>query len=319
MQKQAIIFLLSCISLMLFNVNASAQTRIIAQAEDGIDTKLFEPDQAMNVVLTTPQVRVANLNDAVKSAGQLPPGTEPLFLKFQLKHIEMLIPITSFSFEKYVNGYPVYISNKVEFIVNVEGICPPNTNNEKYTFNYTFTLATEDGENYPIHAPTYSQPSGIFSCRVFTLTCPNCRLTGILPFPTKTLTDPVFTGCPKRVGKSNYPTVSYPGALACGSQNKPNRNFPSYGNGQSNQWQMAVVSPNPFHSTLQLNYQLAVESQVNISIFNASGQMMYQNGALRDANQHELSIDTQSWAEGIYFCRIQTATDTQLLRVVKAN
>ena len=184
---------------------------------------------------------------------------------------------------------------------------------------------TGDGSPYPIHDTQYSNPNGIFSCRVFTLTCPDCEPKGYLlkkvinPY----ISDPIYANpCPRIIGGNGYPTAIYSGAIECTVNQRQGHTATTNSFLQSpteKALNLATVQPNPFTTEFQLAYRLTEESQVNISIFNAHGQMMYQSEALREANVHEAKVDTRQWAEGIYFCRIQSNTENHLLRIVKTN
>ncbi|MEM8907538.1 MAG: T9SS type A sorting domain-containing protein [Bacteroidota bacterium] len=334
MCKNAIITTLCCCFILFAHWTTRAQTRIIDLDNAGTDPIHYPLDDDLNAIFTTPTVRVANLQAIVRSAsGQLPPGTEPIFLKFAIpNYYETLIPVEHFTFWQYINGYPVYKMIPEDFVVNFSDLCN-NSMGGKTTFEYRYTLVTEDGELYPIHDSQYSNPNGIFSCEVFYLTCPDCSTNkGCQVVP-----DPVFgaplSGISQNSGdndiNNDYPISRNWGAVDC-----PSPFYISQANNPSSGWQAlptppssktgltdleVKLAPNPFDQQIQLNYRLAQEDFVQITIFNAQGQVMYQNQAQRGANAHDQIFDTSQWTNGIYYCRIQTTDHSQVVKIVKAR
>jgi len=77
------------------------------------------------------------------------------------------------------------------------------------------------------------------------------------------------------------------------------------------------VYPNPFSHEFSIEYELTENSLLNISVFNANGQQMV-NKQLTNSEpgmQREI-INTNDWAAGIYFVKVQTATSTRLVKLV---
>lgn len=293
MQKKAIITSLTLLCLLFISFSAFAQTRIIEIDNDGVDPVIYEMDSNYDVTFKTPTVKVANLEPINRSAsGTLPPGTLPIFLKMEVLGTVTMIPVTTFEFSNYVNGYPVYKMTPTEVTVNFEGLCPSNPSGP-FMFSRQYSLVTADESPYPIHNPQYSNPNGIFSCQVFYLTSGDCIPKG------------------KDDGPLVIPSLNYPVSSFWGGVNCPIHYRPSFGS--------PTISPNPFDQSLQLDYQLEKEEVIEVSIFNGQGKLMTQSKKLQSADRHQTTFDTSQWPNGIYYCRLQGVNTNKVMRVLKAR
>ncbi len=79
----------------------------------------------------------------------------------------------------------------------------------------------------------------------------------------------------------------------------------------------ARLTPNPVINEAQLFYSLENESEVNISVFNFSGQKMLS--VVREKQQpgsHEVSIPTQTLNSGSYFVNIRTSKGITTVKMI---
>ncbi|MEM9821266.1 MAG: T9SS type A sorting domain-containing protein [Bacteroidota bacterium] len=325
MQKRATLTILFYLCFLLSPLNLSAQTRIIAQAEDGAQTVHYYMDDELNVYFNTPEILIANLATAAEGY-TLPAGSAPMFLEFKINGVPYeVFPLEVFEFSHHVNGYPVFHSLSEGFSVNFAEICP-TVFTGTYIFQMTWSIVTQSGEVYPIHNLQYSNPNGIFSCQVFTVTCPNCAL------PPKSIKVGPFRNlvfCPPISPYNTDPVAHMSGTTDCASSARPGHSTdPSLGDlvssnplpsrQSTNTIEKVNISPNPFGADFQLSYQLSEQSEVKLVIFSSNGQMVYQNTFFAGQGHHDWTIDTQQWPVGIYHCQLQTARDHRTLKLVKS-
>jgi len=78
------------------------------------------------------------------------------------------------------------------------------------------------------------------------------------------------------------------------------------------------IHPNPFKTTLQLNYELKQASKVNIAIYNNIGEIIevlidnYQ----QQGTQH-ITFDAEKLKPGVYFCMLKTRDGVQTTKIIK--
>jgi hypothetical protein len=65
------------------------------------------------------------------------------------------------------------------------------------------------------------------------------------------------------------------------------------------------VVPNPFTNNINVVVDAAADNNVNITVHDASGRIVYTSKAAVKAGKNELSIATSDWAGGIYFVNVK--------------
>jgi len=80
-----------------------------------------------------------------------------------------------------------------------------------------------------------------------------------------------------------------------------------------------IIRPNPFRSSVTLEYHLAGSSYINLGIYNSSGRLVKQ---LADAIQ-TAGIHTVEWNDcpsaGIYYCRLQMDDQTVCNKIIQVQ
>ncbi len=80
---------------------------------------------------------------------------------------------------------------------------------------------------------------------------------------------------------------------------------------------LSAVYPNPFNDRCQLEFALPAAMETRIDIYNTLGQKVRTlTSGLQEAGRHSLQVETQGWASGIYFVRMETAVSTQVQKIV---
>lgn len=78
--------------------------------------------------------------------------------------------------------------------------------------------------------------------------------------------------------------------------------------------------PNPFNPVTNISWQLAVSTEVELSIYNILGQKVCTLlSEKQDAGKHNLSWDANGFMSGVYFCRLQAGQyqDVQKMILLK--
>ena len=74
--------------------------------------------------------------------------------------------------------------------------------------------------------------------------------------------------------------------------------------------------PNPFNSTLRIEYELPRAQNVELAVFNTLGQQVETlRSGLTDAGQHEMTW-TPRCAGGLYFVRLIAGKEIQIAKVL---
>lgn len=60
-------------------------------------------------------------------------------------------------------------------------------------------------------------------------------------------------------------------------------------------------SPNPFSSNTEIKFYVTSEEQVNISVYNALGKLVYEKSTQSQIGENKLNINTENWSNGLYF------------------
>ncbi len=76
-------------------------------------------------------------------------------------------------------------------------------------------------------------------------------------------------------------------------------------------------SPNPFSTTLDLNFSLPTESQVQIRITDALGVLVYTHTRTYDAGEQKLEFDTMKLPSGMYFVQFSAGDFHEMKKVIK--
>ncbi|MCD4696878.1 MAG: T9SS type A sorting domain-containing protein [Bacteroidales bacterium] len=77
------------------------------------------------------------------------------------------------------------------------------------------------------------------------------------------------------------------------------------------------ILPNPFCYEFSLNLEVNKESPVEIIIIDSNGKLVYKKsiGQL-PPGKYSYRINTQSWASGLYFCRISISQKTYVTSLI---
>jgi dextranase len=79
-------------------------------------------------------------------------------------------------------------------------------------------------------------------------------------------------------------------------------------------------APNPFNRTTTVRFTLPAADQVELTISDLQGRLVQQWPQGRvGAGTHEISLDGQHLAPGVYLCRLQTSLGSAVQRLVKFN
>ena len=79
----------------------------------------------------------------------------------------------------------------------------------------------------------------------------------------------------------------------------------------------ATASPNPFSETLEVKLGQVSQSNVQLQLYNLSGQKVL--GLQFTGNQAQYSLPTSSLSPGFYFLRIEADSEVQTLKVIKSE
>ena len=80
---------------------------------------------------------------------------------------------------------------------------------------------------------------------------------------------------------------------------------------------LSAVYPNPFNPGTHIAFELPSQQEVNVAVFNLTGQRVavLQNGELA-AGHHEVWFDGSALASGVYMVRLETAQNVQTAKMV---
>lgn len=71
--------------------------------------------------------------------------------------------------------------------------------------------------------------------------------------------------------------------------------------------------PNPFEEVLNVEILEAIHSSVYLEVFDWNGRLVFEQNVL----DKQLSIDSASWANGLYFVRVSSGVRSEIVKVVK--
>lgn len=289
-------------ALFLFSsFTAIGQGYILQSNDDGTGCN----GSNINVHLRTPLFYIANLALNPNSGGSayvLPTGTPSMFLQRTGIGPVVNVPVDNFVYAYSVNGHSVYRMPSIFVPVDFDAACEPHSGNTR--FDFTWRLVDQYGNNYPIHNGQFSNPSGIFSCEVFALTCHNCDDGGSC------------SGAP-----GQYPSADGFVCYDC-EEDGFGTFFPigdRHDGGNTHNASLLSVTPNPFQDHLALEYTIEQTANVTLTIFNTQGQLMVNSQEVKEAGVYRKRFDTQQWSSGIYYCKIQSGENSQFVKLVKVN
>ncbi|HEY3295115.1 MAG TPA: T9SS type A sorting domain-containing protein [bacterium] len=73
--------------------------------------------------------------------------------------------------------------------------------------------------------------------------------------------------------------------------------------------------PNPFNPTTDIPVTLAKNSQVTLEIFDQLGQLVSREEHNLPAGSHSFAVNGSRWATGMYFARVSTGAEQQVLKM----
>ncbi len=75
--------------------------------------------------------------------------------------------------------------------------------------------------------------------------------------------------------------------------------------------------PNPFNPTTEITFSNPERAQINLEVYNAQGQIVETlvNDEL-SAGNHSYTFNAQNLPSGVYYCKMQTANDVQMRKMV---
>ena len=82
------------------------------------------------------------------------------------------------------------------------------------------------------------------------------------------------------------------------------------------------VSPNPANGffSLMATTELEIEDIIQVNVFQANGQLLYQRGQLAiQKNDDSIEIETATWVNGLYFVEIRSLQNRWLAKVLVMN
>jgi hypothetical protein len=75
--------------------------------------------------------------------------------------------------------------------------------------------------------------------------------------------------------------------------------------------------PNPFNSATVIGFQLPVEENVSLSVYDLLGRrVLVLENVVRPAGYHQVSLDAQGLSSGVYFYRLQAGSFTETKRLL---
>ncbi|NNF57040.1 MAG: T9SS type A sorting domain-containing protein [Rhodothermaceae bacterium] len=78
----------------------------------------------------------------------------------------------------------------------------------------------------------------------------------------------------------------------------------------------ATAYPNPFRTATTIRYELAEAGPVDVRVYDAMGRMVALLASARqEAGTHTVRFEGEPFASGVYFARLTSGTQTQLLRL----
>jgi hypothetical protein len=73
--------------------------------------------------------------------------------------------------------------------------------------------------------------------------------------------------------------------------------------------------PNPFNAKTLINFALPTDGDVNINIYNITGQVVQTINGHYQAGYHQVTWDASNTASGIYFAKIAAGSESQTVKM----
>jgi len=84
----------------------------------------------------------------------------------------------------------------------------------------------------------------------------------------------------------------------------------------ANEYRLVGNYPNPFNPTTNIVYELAVQTDVTLEVFNMLGQRVgIINPGIQTPGRHEVTFDASNLTSGIYMIRMNAGSEMQTLRI----
>ncbi len=80
-----------------------------------------------------------------------------------------------------------------------------------------------------------------------------------------------------------------------------------------------AITPNPTHGELNIQYEATSVDEVNISVTNLLGQVLYQNQSNSIIGMNTLNLNLQNWEPGIYFVNFTINGETITQKITLVN
>ena len=78
-----------------------------------------------------------------------------------------------------------------------------------------------------------------------------------------------------------------------------------------------MLYPNPVRDFLQVKYDSKAEENVNVQIINILGKVVYQRLLKSQTGTKSIEIQTESFQNGMYLCRIQHGNEIETAKFIK--
>ena len=255
------------------------------------------------------RILVANLNqgeDIVKdSTYQLPTGYPLLYLEHTIEGNTGVSLANAFKFSHYAQtsgGAVPMFEQIIDIFFNIEDQCDETPGG--FVPETTLRLITYDQFNNVILYPMYlySAEDDIFSCLVFVETCNYC--------------DNPLEVCPPGPTSPIYEVDEF---VPCTSCNGEIREDNDEDQGQEQLNNLFKASPNPFTDQIEIKYQFAERTTAQIELLDLNGRVIHRQVVKPSEQSGYVQIDASNLANGIYYCRMTSAHNQQVIRLLKMD
>jgi hypothetical protein len=80
-----------------------------------------------------------------------------------------------------------------------------------------------------------------------------------------------------------------------------------------------VVFPNPFGSSVAMEYELQKPEMISLIIYNKQGKQVYQTQENQPPGKQQLNWSAEGFAEGVYYYRLQVGNQVVNGKLVKVR
>lgn len=255
------------------------------------------------------RIMVANLNegqDIEKNAiYDLPDGYPLLYLEHYIDGALGVNLVNAFRYShnaQTAGGLVPMFEQFVNIPFNIQDQCGDNPNG--FMPDVLLKLITYDQFNntilYPMHV--YSAEDDIFSCLVFVETCNYCNNS--------------LEVCPPTSGLPLYTVDEF---ISCDNCNAEPRDQYEEEDQQQLLSDRFTATPNPFQDVIDINYQFTGDKPAQIELLDVNGRVVYQKSIPLADQQGFLRIDANQLVNGIYYCRMISASSQKVVRLIKLN